>query len=116
MIARAKTQTRRELGLGFEYIAAIQRYQMLTCFYRFGRKLERIVAMRDETRRRRREIEGWKRMLRACHEWADKIGHAESRRALLSMAENYRNAIDAQTRDDPTRDRSGGGHGQDPSA
>jgi hypothetical protein len=50
-------------------------------------------------------------MLRTCHEWADKIEHTESRLALLSMAENYRNAIDAHASDDPARKQSGGAQG-----
>ena len=49
--------------------------------------------------RRRREIKGWKRMLLACHEWADEIDHADSRRAILSMAENYKIAIENACRD-----------------
>jgi hypothetical protein len=84
---------------------------MFTCFYRLRQKIERTVVARDAIRRRRREIEGWKRMLRTCHEWADKIEHTESRLALLSMAENYRNAIDAHASDDPARKQSGGAQG-----
>lgn len=76
---------------------------MLTWLYRLQWKINHMMATRKKIRRCRREVQGWRRMQLACHEWAEKIDHADSRRALLSLAENYRNAIDAHTRDDPSR-------------
>ncbi|WP_369722535.1 hypothetical protein AB8Z38_00315 [Bradyrhizobium sp. LLZ17] len=58
------------------------------------RKLREKMALRAAVRRRRVELEGWNHMLRACHNWADEIGHEPSREALLGIAENYRKALE----------------------
>lgn len=58
------------------------------------RAIEDKIALSAAVRRRQVELEGWKRMLHACYQWADEISHEPSRQALLAIAENYRKVLE----------------------